>query len=99
VTDRDPDFGHDCGPECECFGAPDERVSRLRRDILASLIAVKGSLDQPYPDDPRWSPWTRFVERTLDRVDELAGIAKDALHGRELARLDVENERRLRDNA
>jgi hypothetical protein len=36
VTDRDPDYGHDCGPECECFGPPYERVARLRRDILAS---------------------------------------------------------------
>jgi hypothetical protein len=54
----------------------DERASRLRRDILASLIAVKPHLDVPYRDDPRWTPWTRFVERTLDRVDELAEIAK-----------------------
>ena len=45
---------------------------RLRREIAASLIAVKPHLDKPYPDDPRWTPWTRFIERTLERVDELA---------------------------
>ena len=71
------------------------KVRDLRRGIIADLIAVKGHLDTPYPDDPRWTPWTRFIERTLRRVDDLAGIAQDALHGRELARLDTENERRL----
>lgn len=54
----------------------DERAKRLRREIIASLIAVKGHLDTPYPDDPRWTPWTRFIERTIDRVDELAEIAR-----------------------
>lgn len=48
---------------------------RLRRNILASLIAVKGHLDTPYPDDPRWTPWTRFIERTLRDVDELGALA------------------------
>jgi hypothetical protein len=47
----------------------------LRREIAASLIAVKPHLDKPYPDDPRWTPWTRFIERTLERVDELAKLA------------------------
>jgi len=74
-----------------------DRAKDLRRAIIASLIAVKGNLDQPYPDDQRWTPWTRFVERTLGQVDELAALAIDAIHGRELARLDTENERRLRD--
>lgn len=48
---------------------------RLRRNIIASLIAVKGHLDTPYPDDPRWTPWTRFIERTLRDVDELGALA------------------------
>lgn len=58
------------------FAPSDERVAVLRRDILASLIAVKSHLDQPYLDDPRWTPWTRFIERTLGRVDELAKLAE-----------------------
>lgn len=53
----------------------------LRREIVASLIAVKPHLDKPYPDDPRWTPWTRFVERTLARVDELAKLAEGVGNG------------------
>lgn len=40
-------------------------------------------------------PRVKFTHMPMGRVDELAGIALDALHGRELARLDAENERRL----
>lgn len=49
-------------------------VKDARRGIIAACIAVKGRLDQPYPDDDRWTPWTRFVEPALHRLDEaLAG--------------------------
>lgn len=45
------------------------------RDLRASLIAVSGHLNTPYPDDPRWTPWTRFVERDLDNMgDSLARV-------------------------
>ena len=60
---------------------PDVTALLLRREIIASLIAVKPHLDAPYPDDPRWTPWTRFVERTLARVDELAKLAEGGRHG------------------
>jgi hypothetical protein len=36
--------------------------------LWAGLMAVKPLLDHPYPDDPRWTPWTRFVE---DRLSDL----------------------------
>lgn len=86
ATPHAPDCNcHRCEPYTEWLGdetdaSPDrEPVSaearELRRDIIASLIAVKGHLDQPYPDDPRWTPWTRFIERTLRKVDELAALA------------------------
>lgn len=29
--------------------------------IGKACLVVKGTLEAPYPDDPRWSPWTRFV--------------------------------------
>ncbi|MFC5217293.1 hypothetical protein [Streptomyces coerulescens] len=29
--------------------------------IGRACLVVKGTLEAPYPDDPRWSPWTRFV--------------------------------------
>jgi hypothetical protein len=31
-------------------------------DCAKMAITVKPNLDKPYPDDPRWSPWTRWVE-------------------------------------
>lgn len=43
------------------------------RRLWAGLMAVKPLLDQPYPDDPRWTPWTRFVEpRLADLQSEVA---------------------------
>ena len=45
-------------------------ATTARRGIISALIAVKGHLDQPYPDDDRWTPWTRFVEPALQRLDE-----------------------------
>jgi hypothetical protein len=59
------------------------RLAELRRDIISALIAVKGHLDTPYPDDPRWTPWTRFVERALRDVDELARVSREAEQLRE----------------
>lgn len=36
-----------------------------RRRVSSALIAVAPLLEQPYPDDPRWTPWTRFVQPAL----------------------------------
>jgi hypothetical protein len=52
-----------------------EAARTLRRDIIASLIAVRPHLTTPYSDDPRWTPWDRFVERALRDVDALAALA------------------------
>ncbi len=49
------------------------------RALTADLIAVKLHLDDPYPDDPRWTPWTRFVERGLRRLDAARKKARAAL--------------------
>ncbi|MGY0023725.1 hypothetical protein ACVHNB_32745 [Streptomyces sp. YJ-C3] len=42
-----------------------ERAHYARRRINSALIAVKPLLTTPYADDPRWTPWTRFVEPAL----------------------------------
>lgn len=54
------------------------RVLDYRRHLNAALIAVKHHLDTPYPDDPRWTPWTRFVgparanlSQTIDDLCEI----------------------------
>lgn len=64
-------------PEVEPVTAIDQRdveplVEALREAQAAlsamgkTLIAVEGTLKQPYPDDPRWSPWSRFLARSDD---------------------------------
>lgn len=46
------------------------QVQEARRSVIAALITVHGFLDTPYPDDPRWTPWTRFIEPALRGLDE-----------------------------
>src|SRR5436305_12726374 len=47
---------------CEQRGreqSPDINVIKYRwRRLYAGLLAVKPSLDKPFPDDDRWTPWT-----------------------------------------
>ncbi len=33
------------------------------RAIGKACIVVQPTLDVPYPDDPRWTPWTRWVAK------------------------------------
>jgi len=41
-------------------------------DSAKAALTVKPSLDQPYPDDPRWTPYTRWVERPARRAHDLS---------------------------
>ena len=38
-----------------------ESEDALRR-VATTCIALSDLLDKPYPDDPRWTPYTRFVK-------------------------------------
>lgn len=40
-----------------------EQASLAVRETAKALITLEETLKQPYPDDPRWSPWTRFIDR------------------------------------
>ena len=73
-----------------------ETVDNARRSIAASLIAVKGHLDKPYPDNPRWTPWTRFVERELRRLDEIKEVVSD-LAARAREKVPAETLRRIQE--
>lgn len=49
--------------------ASDEQLRDLLRQAADALvevgkksIVVKPTLNKPYPDDPTWTPWTRFLE-------------------------------------
>lgn len=65
-----------------------EKLELLRRKynrLNSGLLAIKPYLSEPYPDDQRWSPWTRFVEprlkvmsKAFEGVDmgELAAMAE-----------------------
>lgn len=41
-----------------------------QRRVNSSLIAVESLLSKPYPDDPRWTPWTRFVQPALKKLHD-----------------------------
>lgn len=53
-----------------------EQARDEAREILAGaaadLMAISSNpkVNEPYPDDPRWSPWSRFGARALARVGE-----------------------------
>lgn len=32
---------------------------------ITTWITLEPALSTPYPDDPRWTPWTRFGERAF----------------------------------
>lgn len=34
------------------------------QETAKALIVVEPKLKEPYPDDPRWSPWTRWFDRS-----------------------------------
>ncbi len=40
-----------------------ERAERALWEVSKAALTVAPSLYDPYPDDPRWSPWTRWMKR------------------------------------
>ena len=44
-----------------------------------SALTVKPSLDQPYPDAPEWTPYTRWVERPARQAHDLAMVIRKHL--------------------
>lgn len=32
-------------------------------EVGKKALVVKPTLSKPYPDDPSWTPWTRFLEQ------------------------------------
>jgi hypothetical protein len=56
--------------------ADDRELLRKAADALwncaKSALTVKPSLDEPYPDYPEWTPYTRWVERPAREAHDLA---------------------------
>lgn len=48
----------------------EELILKKYKYLRAGLLGIKPILDKPYPDDPRWTPWTRFVEPRLIMLEE-----------------------------
>ena len=44
-------------------------------------LTVKPLLDKPYPDDPRWTPWTRWVDRAARRCFNARSTLRKAARG------------------
>lgn len=45
-------------------------IEKKYKKLYAGLFGIKPFLDKPYPDDERWTPWTRFVEPRLKMMSE-----------------------------
>lgn len=50
-----------------------------------AALTVEPVLKVPYPDDPRWSPWTRWVERPAREAHDAAMAIRKHLRGLEPA--------------
>lgn len=51
----------------------------------AAVAAIAHYSDEPYEDDPRWSPWTRFGKRVADRCELARTILRSAAPPRTLS--------------
>jgi hypothetical protein len=61
-----------------------EAAARALRSFTLCALTVRTSLDKPYTDDPRWSPWTRWLEPEARRAHDLSRairkrLAKDGI--------------------
>ena len=65
-----------------------ESEDALRR-VATTCIALSDLLDKPYPDDPRWTPYTRFVKPALQRVERARHCARAVLGGEVQGRSDT----------
>mgnify|MGYP000439278058 CR=1 FL=1 len=43
------------------------------KKVQFGVFAVMPYIDKPYPDDPRWTPYTRFIEDRLKHVEHIVG--------------------------
>ena len=70
--------GHVAPIRCACIDAQvarleaaNERMAaalreshHANRETVTALIVVRPRLEEPYSDDPHWSPWTRLFDRS-----------------------------------
>lgn len=56
------------------------QAQRAIEETAEVLLTVAPTLQQPYPDDDRWSPWTRWIDRNEDSPLTLLDAALTALN-------------------
>lgn len=49
-----------------------ELAGRALSSFTLRALTVKPSLETPYRDDPRWTPWTRWLEPEARRAHDIA---------------------------
>ena len=54
-------------------------ASEALRENITTWITLQPMLNEPYPDDPRWTPWTRFGKRAADIAVEAKAAIRVAL--------------------
>lgn len=54
-------------------------ASHALRAIGKAAIVVQPTLDKPYPDDPRWTPWTRWMRDPTRRAYNLGILLRRQL--------------------
>jgi hypothetical protein len=59
----------------EALRACQKSIGQLR----TALLAVEPALDKPFPDDPRWTPWSRFIDRPWRSAATASELARAAL--------------------
>ncbi len=50
------------------------------RENITTWITVHPLLNEPYPDAPRWTPWTQFGKRAADRAVEAQAAIRAVLY-------------------
>lgn len=55
-----------------------QAVDRALTKAITYLVAMGDTT--PYPDDPRWSPWTRFQKPLVDRCRAAREPVRTALN-------------------
>lgn len=49
------------------------------RAVYTAGLTVQPTLDKPYPDDPRWTPWSRWMGQPCHDAHDLRAKIKKAL--------------------
>lgn len=70
----------------------EEVIAALRQSYSAVLVVRRGSIDEPYSDEPRMTPYTRFMRPAGRRAHDACGALTRAVVDAGLERPAVRGE-------